>query len=358
VLWAQVWSESRQTLVHELSHRFLFHVAPGSPRWLVEGLAQYQQSMELKDGEAIVGALPDTLERFNRRIAPRSEIMAGGSEDFYPGAFALVHLLNDTPERQEKFRRYLDQLAAGVAPEVAFAELRDIDWANVDRDLPAYLPRLGWVTRRCPFHPRAVEVSAPRAVGDAELHRLWASIRPWRRQNALLVENDLTEAESLAPGAPATALLHAAHLHALGDDALALQELNPVITARPDDPAVRALHALLSLANERKQVEPRLEPVVEEIEWVAAVARTPGTLRAVAIVFAALGRGGDALSNCDAALRLTPGDDSLHELRALALHSLKRDPEAAGELQIAIALTPHDQEAQRRRRQLLLEKLR
>ncbi len=352
----ELGEDGKEILVHELSHRFVYHAAPGAPRWLVEGLADYDSTLELTHGEARVGELPRNFFHFNRYFLSRKEILAAKDDDvydFYAGAFALVHLLNDTPARQAAFHQFHSLLADGIAADEAMRRaLGGIDWTTIDKDLVAYLPQISYVLQKAPYQPRPVELSPLRTVGHAELHRLWASIRVWTKDNAPLVERDLTEAESLEPDAVETRILRVAYLAGGGKADAVLARLEPLMAARPDDLQLRVLHAWALWYRDRAPSSPDRERVLSELQAIMAAAKTPGVLGNTARLFAAHDRPAEALSASDIALRMTPGDESLHEVRAWALHGLVRDREAARELSLAIGLRAHGQDTRRLRAKL------
>jgi tetratricopeptide (TPR) repeat protein len=341
--------DSREVVVHELSHRFLRHAAPAAPLWLAEGLAEYQSSMEIEKGQVCLGDGPRDMFHFNSTLGPPSEVMQGrAGAQMYPAAFALVHLLYDTNENA--FQEYLKLLAEGSPPPDAFAQaLGPLDWTLLGSEMPGYLLRVRYKHRCLRYQPRPITVSPERRLGHAEVHRLWAAMRPWSARNVALVDADLAEAERLEPGSDDTRYLRAAHRLARGDRAGAATELETLQKQHPDELRVRMLAALLAPKRDRERVR-------AEIERLAPLATTPGSLMVLTELFAASGRVDEALATCDRALAQTPADDRLHEGRAWALHQLGRYGEAATEMSIAIGLSPHRRREERRER--LLEEYR
>jgi tetratricopeptide (TPR) repeat protein len=341
----ELGQDSREVVVHELSHRFLSHAAPAAPRWLAEGLAEYQSSMEIEKGQVCLGDGPRDVFHFNATVGPPAEVMQDrAGAQTYPAAFALVHLLYDTDEGA--FQEYLKLLAQGSPPPDAFKQtLGRLDWKLLGSEMSGYLPRVRYKHRCLRYQARPITVSPERRMARAELHRLWAVMRPWSVRNVAFVAADLEEAERLEPGSDDTRFLRAALRLAVGDRAAAATELEPLQKQHPDELRVRMLVALLALKQDRQRV-------LAEIERLAPLATTPGSLMVLTQLFAAIGYADEALAACDKGLAQTPANDRLHEGRAWALHELGRNREAATEMAIAIGLSPHRGRDEKRERLL------
>ena len=55
VLWGGLVQSTRVTFQHELTHLFVRRSLGWAPRWLNEGLAEYYETFELRDGSAVLG---------------------------------------------------------------------------------------------------------------------------------------------------------------------------------------------------------------------------------------------------------------------------------------------------------------
>ena len=130
--------ETRQTLYHEATHRILDHHARLAGPWLHEGLARYFESLTVRDGQARLGEIPDTIHigpnGFQPYMLPGvKDLLTASYERFhnddnpdrakapieaanYTGAWGLVHLLNNGTEGyRPRFLQLLQALTTGAS---------------------------------------------------------------------------------------------------------------------------------------------------------------------------------------------------------------------------------------------------
>lgn len=158
------------TIVHEATHQIAFNTGvhtrmADNPYWLVEGLAMYFETPDLRSvsGWQTVGRINPARFRDYRAYfksrRPRDSLkaMLSGDEPFLAGdtavdayseAWALTHFLIKT--RRTDYMNYLDRLSKkGVAlrkpaPEERLAEFEAVfgDWDAVERDFFRYMNRI------------------------------------------------------------------------------------------------------------------------------------------------------------------------------------------------------------------------
>jgi hypothetical protein len=293
--------------LHELTHRFLHERFAKIPTWLDEGLAQYTSTLELEPHRIVLGrrrpaAYADFTElplgegvayasatgfhpaaALGLGAAPslRRLLDAGPGEfnepgtraAFYAAAFRLTHLLaTRVPDR---LAPYLDDLTRGASPDDAFRNRFGPDNA-IEAAYVAYLSEDRLATRSIAFEPRRHEVpEPPRAMRDADVHLLWARLRPWAGR-AEAIRADLDEALAREPSFAEAHALYAQLLLSQGRESDAVRELDDAIAARPHDP--RLLYARLRARPPRAPVDDRTRALLDRLAEVARSAAELGFL--------------------------------------------------------------------------------
>ncbi|MEM8713829.1 MAG: DUF1570 domain-containing protein [Planctomycetota bacterium] len=122
--------EWKRTIRHEGFHQFLDRLAPTSPIWLHEGLAQYYETSRSVRGRWIEGEVhEDLVETLSEEpMIPLERFFALDSRGFmrnaqrnYAQAWAFVHFLLHGKDRKNKkrFDAILDALIDGAGPQEA-----------------------------------------------------------------------------------------------------------------------------------------------------------------------------------------------------------------------------------------------
>lgn len=125
------------------------HFNSAWPVWYREGFAEYASAVSFDvDWTARVGG-PNwpRLKYLDGKPMPLATILTASVEDFKPGkkarfyawSWKLVHLLNASPDGQQRLQRYLRLYAGGMAPgEAASVAFGDVD--ALEARLNAYVP--------------------------------------------------------------------------------------------------------------------------------------------------------------------------------------------------------------------------
>jgi Tfp pilus assembly protein PilF len=161
------------TIFHEYSHFLIDNTLGDLPPWAGEGLAQFFETFEERDGGrvAIVGTpIQDHLRLMNVvDLLPMRDLVAieHGSADYHEGdrrgvfyaqSWALVHYLRlESRERDGQLDAYLAALGAGVPPEQAFREAFG-EPGLFDAELRAYTRQVALPFRRYDLGERAADV--------------------------------------------------------------------------------------------------------------------------------------------------------------------------------------------------------
>ncbi|MCU1281056.1 MAG: hypothetical protein JWM53_4602 [bacterium] len=199
-----VFDRTRATMQHEIAHWLLHGAVPASPLWLDEGNARYWESLRLEEGQAIVGSLPqlDLLADW----LPAADVMSADAKSFYgplryryySTAWGIVYVLYT--RHADAFARYLSALASGARGEAAWRSAfgsfgaRELDaemheWFSADRPWAHTLPMA--LSMRDP--------KSERAIAPADVHVLWAQLRPRDAKHHDAVAAELATAQRLAP---------------------------------------------------------------------------------------------------------------------------------------------------------------
>ena len=144
------------TAFHEYVHLHVRDNISNAPLWLNEGLAELYGSLQFSGGEALLGAplgpfirllrdqelLPlTTLFSINTRSPHYNEDDKNGI--FYGQSWALVHylMLGGDRNRQDQFKRFLNQINRGEDSGKAIEDSFGVSLAVLEQELRAYIRR-------------------------------------------------------------------------------------------------------------------------------------------------------------------------------------------------------------------------
>ena len=283
VVWGDLDAAQRATFQHELAHMFVGASLGAMPTWLNEGLAQYYETLLLEDGYAYVGR-PIMDKRAWRRaqwgnrdgilLVPIGQVPSvkqltrmdlaafhaqEGGPGFsteqrrrrkvnYLGAFGLVHMLLQDGKYQPVFDAYMSYISQDLSSAYSAWD-RVLSWIDVDEmegDFREHLLAEETIVLRTPHTPVAVVPSSVRVMPPADVHVLWARLRPWTSTGAQLAEKDLGRARQMAPGSPEVTFQKGLFLLVTKGAEAAAPEIQRALAMRPRDP--RYLAAALDVS--------------------------------------------------------------------------------------------------------------
>lgn len=290
VFYGDLTAATRLTFQHELTHRFVDFYFPRAPVWLHEGMAEYFSTMLVEDKKVFLGrSMPNAffiggmIWAFDSTpmwpvivgvplgAAPKArELVEMDREAFYAarvegsspseeeqmqkrqtanytGAWALVHLFKNGPAPYpERFNVYLEKLAASVDPDDAFRAAFGAADDKLEGDYEAWLAPKDRIVLGAPYELPADVAVSERALDPADVHVLWASIRPWGSDaNRARARADLDAAIRIDPRKVSARVSMAQLDEAEGRADEAEKHLKDALAASPDDPA--ATYALFRL---------------------------------------------------------------------------------------------------------------
>jgi len=355
-LYGDLRGDARVVFLHELTHRFIARAYGWAPPWMQEGLAEYFSTMRVEGSRAVLGFVPDGALVQPYLVPAVQELIAAdraafygvwtGQDDdglhrarYYAGAYALVHLLRNGPDRlRRRFDVFVDAMSDGARPADA--------WARAFGDIPAdafesafrsHLAawrRWDLFAARVEALPRAL-AERVRTMTDDEVHVLWARMLRADGDDAAKVREQLAEALARAPASPhvayARGCFELAQRHVSGARAL----FEAALAREPDDP--RYLYAVLR-ARVTEGEHP--EAAVELLDRLARFATSADELGVVALYESSRGDRDAATRHAEQAVEADPGYAGALATRARVRFEAGDVAGAVADQEHALALLP------------------
>jgi len=333
--FVDTFDRTRMSMQHELTHWIFHNAVPGTPRWLDEGLATYWESLRLEDGQAIIGSLPplmllaDWPSTADLFAANYNDFVGEGGGRYYSAAWGTVYLLYT--KHPTEFARYLELLTSGARGEAAWRgafgsfgarELdAERDWFAADR------PWAHTVPLAVPLR----DIASGRHIAPADVHLLWAQLRPWTDASLPSIAADLATAERLAPDSPSVQASLAQLELRQGHAPEAMGRIDRALVADPDDATLLRLRGEILVERElaRPVAERNFSAAAALAARVAAIDSSSVALRFCARVAGLAGDGARSVALAERATARAP--DCVACFDTLAVAKL-----AAGDLDGAV----------------------
>jgi hypothetical protein len=276
---------ARTLFQHEMTHSLVRQSLPGAPIWLNEGLADYLETMMVDGDRVIIGRSDRSFANRWVNVAreeavaverlPKLKDMLAASQKtfyaeenrtyFYAGAWALVHYLRHG-EHAPRFARYLQQLATGTPADRAWNEaFAGVDLEIVDRELREQAAAKTIDFFVAPYKPGAKPQAEVRRMSDSEVHLLYLSLRPWRRNiNNLAVGRELADAE--AHGPPSPELTYWKGIFTAWQDGPRAAEALLRSAVQADPSSRKALYALVHVLHLIEKTKPSAEQKLDALK--------------------------------------------------------------------------------------------
>lgn len=344
IIHSKLTSGTRLLLQHELSHRFVAYYLPDAPAWLNEGLAQYNATITTtwaprSRGRQIVLGMsiphlaihpgsvwfagkarhPGALAVPVEAMPSIAELLAGGPEDFHPrpvggttreadaqriiansvGAWALVHVLKTGRELDAaRLTAFFRALARGDAPQAAWDEaFADVSMTGLEGIYQAFLRRTETNLLLYAYSPADTPIDTEMTMSPAQVHLLWATIRPWVNEGVLRQARiDVGTAALLAPDDPEVWLWLARLDRHVGRLDRAERLLRKAHAQQPHDERYALdLFQLLDQKADQQPPEHRDYAALDAMIPTLRRATSAGSLHALAVHLARRGQLDDAL---------------------------------------------------------------
>jgi tetratricopeptide (TPR) repeat protein len=277
VVWGKLDASARQTLQHELTHMFARSSLGVMPVWFSEGLAQYYETFTVEDGFAYIGrpllkmrAWASSGWKTMRQgafmtmfvpigyVPEVQKLTAMDPASFYVwtdkgrqplddevkhqtgnylGAFGLTHMVLQDAKYQPRFDKLMDLIGQAVPFTEAWASaFQGVDADQLETDYRQHLlNKFETMILRTPYKLVDVKADAERTMPPADVHLLWARLRPWRGADLPAAKADVDAAVQLAPTSP-DVLFVSAEMHLAQKQVdMAAADITAALAARPDD---------------------------------------------------------------------------------------------------------------------------
>jgi tetratricopeptide (TPR) repeat protein len=346
VMLAGLSAGNRILFQHELVHHFMRRWLPHLPVWLNEGTAEYFSTLVVDHGELLVGkplpsvtfttaddwtyappgggyysipasAVPELRELLTATPAVFYAAQHPAGQEptvleqqrqraFYAGAWALVHLLRNSPVYRPRFDAFINAVGRGTRPREAFDQsFASIEPSALAADLRQYV--LADHVRVGALRYAADEQEtrgAEETLSDAQVHLLFARLDRWRGEGLARARRHLDEALAGDPTSVGVHLWRA--LFFLGTGALdaAEAEIRPALLQSPQDPVLLRTRVRIEVARITGGHFSR-DALDSFSTRLAAVARTAAELDSVARARSILARD-DGLPFAERAIKEEP----------------------------------------------------
>jgi len=175
-----------QVFLHELTHVFNSYSLGPIPIWLQEGLAGYLMTIEIENGQIVIGRpFIDTqnlhghplagMPTLDRLLTADSQRFHFGNEEFvyYMASKNLVGALASA--EQGPFFKYLRMLARGTGRDAAWQEsMSGVSMEDLGEAMRLYHTQSGAKVFRVPYRPgQAVPSPVVQRMRPGEVHALW-----------------------------------------------------------------------------------------------------------------------------------------------------------------------------------------
>ncbi len=189
-------------LFHEYAHHFMKENFPAAyPAWFVEGWAEYVSTIDIKPSGIIVGAGEEgRVAWLNygdwtplRQLLTDRPLQGQWEEQahFYPESWALVHYMEDTPERRAQLHMALQAIASGADPVKAVESATGLSMADLTHRLQTYgtMMELRVKTSAVDMAPKVEVSTLPPSADDLLLDKVRLEMPlPVKRDDRFLAE--------------------------------------------------------------------------------------------------------------------------------------------------------------------------
>lgn len=302
-------SNRREALTHEIVHALVDRALPFAPLWLDEGLAEYYETIELRDGFAHVGGSPPRgwIERLlaSGDDAPSAQaLFSMPFVEFHPRGFALpfaneskrtanylgswglAGLLVDDPDHRGWLDRIFDARTVEPGKSVYETAFSGVPAAELEAAYRGYLKSDSHARRAVPYRPGAKPQVSAREMTPAEIRILWARLlyAPCRESDVDFAREHLDAAVALSPRSAEAWFWKGWLLRQTDDLHGAERSIDVALSLEPEAP--RPLLGAVLVADALQKAGPlderRRRKRDEHLARLSTVARSMGALRRVA----------------------------------------------------------------------------
>ncbi|THD80702.1 MAG: hypothetical protein E7812_06465 [Phenylobacterium sp.] len=259
------------TLFHEYAHHFMKENFPAAyPTWFVEGWAEYFSTVDIKSSGVTVGGYAANrvawlksgtwLPLADLLTKRPTEVTGPQAPLFYPEAWALVHYMQDSPDRGAQLDKAIQAIAGGADPVKAIETATGQTLDDLTRHLRNYdrISELRIAPARFDMAPKVEVSTLPASADDLLLDNVRLAIStPDKRDDAFVASVRAHAAKHPGDRLADLALARAEFIY--GDVAAGEAIVNRRLAADPNDVEVLRLAGQGQILAGRREPATRLE---------------------------------------------------------------------------------------------------
>jgi len=215
IVMGRTGEQAAQIAVHEYVHLVARHAGLKFPPWLNEGISELYSTVRMQGDKALVGDLiPGRLQAlFTERWVPLSVILSAGPDSpyyneknkagsLYSEGWALVHMLQLSPDYAPKFDEFSNAVQSGVDSAVALEKVYGKTVSAVEKDLQAYIRGSHFYGRLFPVklaNAKENSPATPAPIFDVRLALADLTNRPGKEAETRKTLEDLAREDPKRP---------------------------------------------------------------------------------------------------------------------------------------------------------------
>ena len=215
IVLGRTGDQAAQVAVHEYVHLVARHAGLKFPPWLNEGLAELYSTVRMQGDKALVGdpILGRFQALFSEKWVPLSVILSAGQDSpyynekskagsLYSEGWALVHMLQLSPDYVSKFPEFLNTVQNGMDSAAAFEKVYGKTVSAVEKDLEAYIRGNQFYARLYPVKlasGRENYPATPAPMFEVKLALAGLTNRPGKETETRKTLEDLTREDPKRP---------------------------------------------------------------------------------------------------------------------------------------------------------------
>jgi tetratricopeptide (TPR) repeat protein len=215
IVMGRTGEQAAQIAVHEYVHLVARHAGLKFPPWLNEGIAELYSTVRMQGDKALVGDLiPGRLQAlFTEKWVPISVILSAGPDSpyyneknkagsLYSEGWALVHMLQLSPDYAPKFAEFSNAVQSGVDSAAALEKVYGKTASAVEKDLQAYIRGNQFYGRLLPVklaNARENSAATPAPMFDVRLSLADLTNRPGKEAETRKTLEDLAREDPKRP---------------------------------------------------------------------------------------------------------------------------------------------------------------
>jgi len=215
IVMGRTGEQAAQIAVHEYVHLVARHAGLKFPPWLNEGTAELYSTIRMQGDKVLVGdVIPGRLQALtSEKWVPLSVILSAGPDSpyyneknkagsLYNEGWALVHMLQLSPDYVSKYSEYVQAVQSGVDSGAALEKVYGKTVSAIDKDLQSYIRSVQFYGRLFPVKLASVKENfpaTPAPMFDVKLALADLTNRPGKEAETRTTLEDLVREDPKRP---------------------------------------------------------------------------------------------------------------------------------------------------------------